>query len=165
VTLQKGELAHITQSLGGTYTVVLKATCSASTAGTSMRSVCSPHPWSAPPSWPPTSGKACTAEELEQQVWDALKQVYDPEIPVNIVDLGLVYDCKISRSTVAILTSHREDDPDRSRLRHGPHDCQDAQNRILSLEPVDEAEVELVWDPPWNQAMLSESAKLQLGLI
>jgi len=90
---------------------------------------------------------------------------YDPEIPVNIVDLGLVYDCHISPLNPG---SHRVDVKmtlTAPGCGMGPVLAQDVQNRLLSMEGVDDVAVELVWDPPWNQGMMTEAAKLQLGLM
>jgi metal-sulfur cluster biosynthetic enzyme len=90
---------------------------------------------------------------------------YDPEIPVNIVDLGLIYDCHIAPLSPG---SHRVDVKmtlTAPGCGMGPMLAQDVQNRLLSLEGVDDVAVELVWDPPWNQSMMTEAAKLQLGLM
>jgi probable FeS assembly SUF system protein SufT len=112
------------------------------------------------------AGTPMTPEQVEQTVWEQLKTCYDPEIPVNIVDLGLVYDCKVAPlgdgATYRVDMKMTLTAPG---CGMGPMIAQEAQNKILSVEAVDEANVELVWDPPWNQSMLSESAKLQLGLM
>ncbi|HEX4666483.1 MAG TPA: putative Fe-S cluster assembly protein SufT [Chthoniobacterales bacterium] len=102
----------------------------------------------------------------EKAVWDQLRQCYDPEIPVNIVDLGLVYDCKLSDNpggggtkveVKMTLTA--------PGCGMGPAIAHDAQSKILSIDGVDEADVELVWDPPWNQSMISEAGRMKLGMI
>jgi probable FeS assembly SUF system protein SufT len=104
------------------------------------------------------------AKPLEDRVWDVLKTCYDPEIPVNIVELGLVYDCRLS-------------DPDASGKREasiqmtltapgcgmGDVLAQDVQKRLEKLPEIGSAKVEVVFDPPWNQSMMSEAARLQLG--
>ena len=109
---------------------------------------------------PSESGQPAT----EQEVWDSLKQVYDPEIPVNIVDLGLVYD-----STPTQLDGGWRVDVKMTLTAPGcgmgPVLQQDAQNRLLCIQGVDEADVQLVWDPPWNHDMMSEAAKLELGMM
>ena len=101
----------------------------------------------------------------EKLIWEELKACYDPEIPVNIVDLGLVYDVKQtplpsgnSRVDVKMTLTA-------PGCGMGPTLAQDVQNKVLSLEGVDDVAVELVWDPPWNQGMMTEQAKLQLGLL
>ncbi len=102
-----------------------------------------------------------TSVELKDQIIKTLQEIYDPEIPVNIYDLGLIYDIKVSPSNevtiVMTLTT--------------PH-CPVAQdlpieveNRIRALEGVKDVQVELTWDPPWDMSRLSEAAKLALGLL
>ena len=96
VTLQKGETAHITQSLGGTYTVIVNGNMfriepkDADALGIEVTT--------APAATVAPSGPL-TQEQLEKKVWESLKTCYDPEIPVNIVDLGLIYDCHLTRRT------------------------------------------------------------------
>jgi len=163
VTLQKGEQAYVTQSLGGSYTVVVNGNMfridgkDADALGLEAKSETAATAAGAPP----------TPEQVERQVWEALKTCYDPEIPVNIVDLGLIYDCLVRPLDA---TAHRYRVDVKMTLTApgcgmGPMIAQDAQNKILAIEAVDEANVEVVWDPPWNQSMLSETAKLQLGLL
>jgi len=161
VTLMKGEQAYITQSLGGSYTVVVNGNMfriegkDADALGLPVQTQVV------------TTGKPMTREEVEKQVWEVLKTCYDPEIPVNIVDLGLIYDCVVT-PIEGKETAYRVDVKmtlTAPGCGMGPMIAQDAQNKILSIEAVEEANVEVVWDPPWNQSMLSEAAKLQLGLM
>jgi probable FeS assembly SUF system protein SufT len=161
VTLQKGEQAYITQSLGGSYTVVVNGNmfridgANADALGVEQAE----KPGSA------RSAGPRTVEELEKEVWDALRTCYDPEIPVNIVDLGLIYDCRLTPSGTSdsyqALVKMTLTAPG---CGMGPMLAQDVQNKLLALEGIDEANVELVWEPPWNQGMMTEAAKLQLGL-
>ena len=101
----------------------------------------------------------------EKKVWDQLKTCYDPEIPVNIVDLGLIYDCQISPRDGAGAVVNVKMTLTAPGCGMGPVLAQEAKSRIESLPGIDEANVELVWDPPWNQAMISEVGKMQLGII
>ncbi|HEY0457258.1 MAG TPA: putative Fe-S cluster assembly protein SufT [Verrucomicrobiae bacterium] len=161
VTLQKGEQAYITQSLGGSYTVVVNGNMfridgnNADALGLAVQST----PVAAP-------AKPLTKEELEKEVWNQLRTCYDPEIPVNIVDLGLLYDCLV---TPLDGTSGHKVDVKMTLTAPGcgmgPVLQQDVHNKLMSIEGVEEATVELVWDPPWNQGMMTEAAKLQLGLL
>lgn len=94
----------------------------------------------------------------EEQVLEALKDVYDPEIGVNIVDLGLVYETKIEGSNVDIemtLTS--------MGCPVGPILVQQIQEVTQGLDGVEDVDVNIVWDPPWHPEMMSEDAKLELG--
>lgn len=159
VTLQKGEHAYITQSLGGTYTVIVNGNMfridgkDADALGIEVVTQ----------NAKPIEGPV-TVEHVEKQAWDAMKTCYDPEIPVNIVDLGLIYDCKISPIAD---NSHRADVKmtlTAPGCGMGPVLAQDVQNKLMMIEGVDEANVEVVWDPPWHQSMMSEAARLQLGL-
>jgi probable FeS assembly SUF system protein SufT len=164
VTLQKGETAHITQSLGGTYTVIVNGNMfrieskDADALGIEI-SVVPAASATATPSGP------LTQEQLEKQMWDALKTCYDPEIPVNIVDLGLIYDCHLTPIGADNYKADVKMTLTAPGCGMGPVLAQDVQNKLISLEPIDEANVELVWDPPWNQGMMTEAAKLQLGLL
>jgi probable FeS assembly SUF system protein SufT len=160
ITLQKGEQAYVTQSLGGSYTVVVNGNMfriegkDADALG--LQAV------------ERNTGAATgpvTLEQVEKEIWDQLRTCYDPEIPVNIVDLGLVYDCHIvplGQNSYKVEVKMTLTAPG---CGMGPVLQQDVQNKLLGLEVVDDVSVELVWDPPWNQSMLSEPAKLQLGLM
>ena len=161
VTLQKGEAAQITQSLGGSYTVIVNGNMfriegkNADALGFEISA--RPEKTSRPPR---------AKEAVEQDVWSQLKTCYDPEIPVNVVDLGLIYDCALEpmgssgtyRSKIKMTLTA-------PGCGMGPMLAQDVQNKLLSIDEIEDASVEVVWDPPWNQAMLSEEAKLQLGLM
>lgn len=117
---------------------------------------------------PKKSDGPVTQEELEKQVWDALKTCYDPEIPVNIVDLGLIYDCNVDpigdgkSGEFKVQVNMTLTAPG---CGMGPVIQQDAFTKIMELHGVQEANVEVVWDPPWNQSMMTEAAKLQLGFM
>ncbi len=159
VTLQKGEQAFITQSLGGSYTVILNGNMfriegkDADALGLQ------------PAAKPAGTGAPVNQEHLEKEVWNQLRSCYDPEIPVNIVDLGLIYDCHLSPLTASGFKADIKMTLTAPGCGMGPMLAQDVQNRLLGLEGIDDVAVELVWDPPWNQAMMTEAAKLQLGLL
>jgi len=161
VTLQKGELARITQSLGGSYTIVVNgnmfrlADKDIDALGFEV---------AAKPASP--TGQRRTLEELEKEVWSQLKTCYDPEIPVNIVDLGLVYHCE--------LTPLAENSRYRAELKitltaagcgMGPALSSDVRTKLLAVEEITEATCDVVFEPTWNQSMMSEAAQLQLGLM
>ena len=101
----------------------------------------------------------------EKQVWEELKACYDPEIPVNIVDLGLVYDVKLTPLPSG--NSHVDVKMTLTAMGcgMGPVIAEQARDRLLTVPGVAEADVQIVWDPPWNQGMMTEAAKLQLGLL
>lgn len=160
VTLMKGEQASITQSLGGSYTVVVNGNMfriegkDADALGMQVTQK--------------KSGAAAgpvSQEQVEKEIWNQLRTCYDPEIPVNVVDLGLIYDCHIESMTENSYRVYVKMTLTAPGCGMGPVLQQDVQNKLLGLEAVDDVSVELVWDPPWNQSMLSEAAKLQLGLM
>lgn len=101
----------------------------------------------------------------EDRLWDQLKTVFDPEIPVNIVDLGLVYSLQVNEiepEKHAVMMHMTLTAPG---CGMGPAIAEDAKQRLLTVPGVADAHVEIVWDPPWNQEMISEEGKMQLGLI
>ncbi len=104
------------------------------------------------------------AGSLDDQVWAQLRKCYDPEIPVNIVDLGLVYDCRLTEgeSDVEVDIKMTLTAPG---CGMGPVLAEDVTRRVGDLAGVKEARVDLVFDPPWNQNMMSEAARLQLGFM
>jgi len=95
----------------------------------------------------------------KEQIYEALHECYDPEIPVNIVDLGLVYDVEVDEGRVAVKMTLTA-----PGCGMGTMIASDARQRILALDDVVEATVDLVWDPPWNPGMISEEAKHKLGI-
>ena len=159
VTLQKGEQATITQSLGGSYTVIVNGNMfriegkDADALGLEAAAR------------PVNTGAPITQENLEKEIWNQLRSCYDPEIPVNIVDLGLIYDCHLTPLNSSSYKADVKMTLTAPGCGMGPMLAQDVQNKLLSLEAVDDVNVELVWDPPWNQGMMTEAAKLQLGLL
>lgn len=95
----------------------------------------------------------------EDLVFQALRKCRDPEIPVNIVDLGLIYDVRIAGDLVNVTMSLTT-----QGCGMGGYISQEAEEQIRSLPGVREAKVEIVWDPPWNPSMISEAGKKELGL-
>jgi probable FeS assembly SUF system protein SufT len=158
--LPKGMVVMITQALGGSYTVATPdglariSDCDADALGLeSLAAARKDHV--------PQAGVAVAPEA----VWAELKTCYDPEIPVNIVDLGLVYDCAVDQ---------HEGQPAAVRVKMtltapgcgmGPVIAREAEQKIMAIAGVGSAEVEVVWDPAWNQSMISEVGKMKLGLI
>ena len=101
----------------------------------------------------------------EEDVWNQLRQCFDPEIPVNIVDLGLVYDCRLIKKNEGGTKVEVKMTLTAPGCGMGPAIAHDAQSKILSIDGVDEADVQLVWDPPWNQNMISEAGRMKLGMM
>ncbi len=163
ITLKKGQEVLITQDLGGSYTVIVlgnMARIDGQDADAIGKDVAANT----------QNGEAQTAPAegpiAEELIWDQLKACYDPEIPVNIVDLGLVYDL--------ILTPLANGTGSRVEIKMtltapgcgmGATIAEDVKQKALSVPGVAEANVELVWEPMWNQSMMSEAAQLQLGFL
>lgn len=157
VTLPAGTTVDITQTLGGTYTVHAMgglfriATKDADALGLAAEDGGAVRPKSPGP-------------VDEQAVWEVLRTCYDPEIPVNIVDLGLVYDLAIEPaegggSKVSVKMTLTA-----PGCGMGGVIARDAQEKILLLDGVQSADVEIVWDPPWHQSMISAEGRRVLGL-
>lgn len=104
---------------------------------------------------------------IEEKVWLQLKSVYDPEIPVNIVDLGLVYQCKVQpdlKDNTGYVVNI-EMTLTAPGCGMGPVIASDAKQKILAIPGVNSAEIEIVFDPPWDQSKMSDMAKLELGML
>jgi len=161
-TLPEGSVVVITQSLGGTYTVATQtglariAQSDVDALGIEVEEK---------PAAGPAAGASAGGEVKEDEVWTQLKNVYDPEIPVNIVDLGLVYDLTLGRSEAGGTTAHVKMTLTAPGCGMGPTIAADARSRILTVPGVESAEVELVWSPPWNQGMITEAGRMKLGLV
>lgn len=162
VHVPKGTKAVITHRLGGNFTIICDwgmfriAGKDADALGEKIPDEASKHEESpilheGPPD--------------EAAIWAQLKSVYDPEIPVNIVDLGLVYSMDLKEEPENHYTAHVSMTLTSPGCGMGPAIAEDAKTRILTVPGVHNAEVEIVWDPAWNQAMISEEGKMQLGLI
>jgi FeS assembly SUF system protein len=95
----------------------------------------------------------------KEQVYEVLQTCYDPEIPVNIVDLGLVYDVQVNDDKVAVKMTLTA-----PGCGMGAMIANDARQKILQLDEVTDANVDLVWDPPWDPSKMSEEARLKLGI-
>ena len=100
-----------------------------------------------------------TATLTQDTVLEALKDVYDPEIPVNVVDLGLVYDCSVDDGDVSVRMTLTF-----AGCGMGPYIAQQAEWRIAEMDGVEDVEVEMVYEPPWSPDMITEDGKAQLGL-
>lgn len=157
ILLPAGTTVIVTQSLGGTYTV-------ATQAGLARIDEKDVDALGIDPSEIAEEKKA-VAGSLEEAVWEQLKTVFDPEIPVNVVDLGLIYDCAIENDPSGQTTVRVQMTLTAPGCGMGPTIAADARQKVLILDGVDEAQVDLVWDPPWNQSMISEAGRMKLGLI
>lgn len=155
-TLLEGTRVVITHRLGGNFTIMTDygmyrvASAYADALGEEVVSDAVEVSGEGPPS--------------ESVIWDQLKKVYDPEIPVNIVDLGLVYNMVIKESEGAY-TVHVDMTLTAPGCGMGPTIAEDARMKVMAIPAIKDATVEIVWDPVWNQDMISEEGKMMLGLV
>jgi probable FeS assembly SUF system protein SufT len=159
-TIAAGTQGVITQSLGGSYTIATHQGL-ARIAENDLDAL----GLEKPQVQPQKVARATNGEVSEEDVWNQLRQCYDPEIPVNIVDLGLVYDCRLIKKDGRGTRVEVKMTLTAPGCGMGPAIAHDAQSKILSIDGVDEADVQLVWDPPWNQNMISEAGRMKLGMI
>tara|TARA_Y100001970_G_C14025038_1_gene745570 strand:+ start:446 stop:991 length:546 start_codon:yes stop_codon:yes gene_type:complete len=156
IVLIEGTHVRITQSLGGNFTVLVNGNLvkvsgiDADALGLENETI--------------YDAKVPSRLANKEDVWEAMKQCFDPEIPVNIVDLGLIYDLKISGA------KNKKDIHVKMTLTApgcgmGPSIAKDVETKILALNGINSVDVELVWDPQWDRDMMSEEAKLQLGML
>ena len=157
ITLTSGTNVFITQALGGSFTAMTDHGYLVRIEGTDGDAI-GEEPTR------PLSAEDVAGRTTEEVAWDQLKTVFDPEIPVNIVDLGLVYRCEVEtlekgkRVTVQFTLTA-------PGCGMGDFLREDVRQKLLSIPSVTEAEVEVVLDPPWDQSMMSDGARLQLGLM
>ena len=167
VTLTAGTPVVITQTLGGAYTIsapsgLFRIASKDSDALGIAKTEAAPAPTAAPA--PMGTSDEQKAKLVERAVWEHLKTCYDPEIPVNIVDLGLVYDLRVSRAAEGGLKVDVKMTLTARGCGMGPAIAGDAQQKLLTMDEVEEANVELVWDPPWHPSMISPEGKKRLGI-
>jgi len=158
LTLREGTTGFITQSLGGSFTVYVEGNLFRIAGADADALGKEPVP---PPEVPDNPSDA----DIEAVIWSQLKTCYDPEIPVDIVNLGLIYRCQIEplgngqRSVTVDMTLTAPG------CGMGDVLVQDAREKIAVIPTVSDVDVQLVFDPPWNQGMMSEEARLQTGLM
>jgi probable FeS assembly SUF system protein SufT len=161
VTIPEGTRAVITQALGDTYTVQFPtmgglyriADKDADALGKKSKGL---------PSVAGVRGGDGTISE--DMVWEQLKEVYDPEIPINVVDLGLIYDLRVNPLPTGESKIFVQMTLTAPGCGMGPSIARDAQQRIEALPGVAEAEVRVVWDPPWSPNMISPEGRKKMGI-
>tara|TARA_B100001248_G_C27399664_1_gene469085 strand:+ start:7234 stop:7788 length:555 start_codon:yes stop_codon:yes gene_type:complete len=161
VTLEKGTLVFVTQALGGSITV--RTDMGLFRIGAQHTAALGE---SAQTAFTPEETQQTTPEgPLEEtHIWEALKGCYDPEIPINIVDLGLIYDLTITENGDQAYTVGVKMTLTAQGCGMGPTIAADAKAKVEALPQVTEATVDIVWDPPWTPHMISEEGQKTLGL-
>lgn len=158
VILPKGTEVNVAQALGGSFTVYVNGNL-ARIAGKNSDAL-----GIEPPKLRELPADA-SDEEIEALVWEQMKTCYDPEIPINIVDLGLVYECKLTTLDDGKKRVDVKMTLTAPGCGMGGILAQDVKEKIEMIPQVKVANVELVFDPPWNHSMMSEAAKLQTGMM
>lgn len=158
IELPQGSIGYITQALGGSFTVYVD--------GSLFRiSGIDADALGKEPLEPPALPENSTDDEVEEVIWEQIKTCYDPEIPINVVDLGLIYTCDIVKiddgsrrvSITMTLTA--------PGCGMGDILVEDVRSKVVLVPTVADADVELVFDPPWDRSMMSEEAQLQTGMM
>jgi len=158
VTLREGKIGFITQALGGSFTVYVEGNLfrvAGKDADALGKEVVTG------PELPPDA----TDDDVKQLVWDQMRACYDPEIPINIVELGLVYTCDILRDENGERIADIKMTLTAPGCGMGEVLVQDVRDKVEVIPTIKRADVELVFDPPWNQSMMSEAARLQTGMM
>ena len=158
VTLDEGTDGFITQALGGSFTVYVEGNLFRISGSDADALGKEPVP-------PPSVPEDATDADVEHVVWEQLRTCYDPEIPVDIVNLGLVYRCEIRPLGNGERSVHVDMTLTAPGCGMGDVIVRDARDKIAVIPTVSDVTVELVFDPPWNVSMMSEEARLQTGMM
>ena len=154
VKLLAGNLVKITQALGGNYTVIMNGNMvqiraeNADALGIEVKE----------------QEKTEPSGDIEKQIWDQLKTCYDPEIPVDIVELGLIYDLSLEDGNAGKKVSIKMT-LTAPGCGMGPVIADEVDRKVNGLDGVEDVSVELVWEPMWTRDMMSEAAQLELGMF
>ena len=156
--LPAGTNGFITQALGGSFTVYIEGNLFRIAGADADALGKEPIP-------PPPIPVNATDKDIEDVIWQQLRTCYDPEIPINIVDLGLVYRCDVNLTADGQRSVSIDMTLTAPGCGMGEILVQDAQEKIAVIPTVADVRVELVFDPPWNTSMMSDEARLQTGLM
>ncbi|MBV8517515.1 MAG: putative Fe-S cluster assembly protein SufT [Acidobacteria bacterium] len=160
VLVPQGSQATITQALGGAFTLITERGLMVRISGKEVEAI-----GKEPQESNEIKPEDLTPEKIESMVWEALKTCYDPEIPVNIVDLGLVYLCELQEGEEGGKKVHVKMTLTAPGCGMGPVLASDVRMKLEALPGVKQADVEVVFDPVWDRSMMSEAARLQLGMM
>ena len=158
VNLKLGSVGYITQALGGSFTVYIDGNLFR-IAGQEADAI------GKTPAVAPEVPPGASEDDVKDIIWKQLKTCFDPEIPVNIVDLGLIYECDVSRNEDASRTVDIKMTLTAPGCGMGEVLVQDVRDKVEIVPTVSRANVELIFDPPWNHSMMSDEARLQTGMM
>ena len=158
VTLREGKTGFITQALGGSFTVYVEGNLFRIPGKDADALGKDPV---IGPELPPDA----TDDDVRELVWEQMRQCYGPEIPINIVELGLIYTCEITREADGERIADIKMTLTAPGCGRGDVLVWDGRDKIGRIPTGAEAEVELVCDPPWNRSMMSDAARLETGML
>jgi probable FeS assembly SUF system protein SufT len=158
VTLKPGQAGYITQALGGSFTVYLEGNLYR-IAGEDAEAI------GQEAVKPPELSPNASEEDVRKLAWDQMRFCYDPEIPINIVDLGLVYDCDVQQNEDGTRNVQVTITLTAPGCGMGEILVEDVRDKIRRIPTVRDVRVDLTFDPPWNQSMMSDVARLQTGMF
>ena len=158
VKLRTGAVGYITQALGGSFTIYVEGNLFR-IAGEDADAIGKEPPTR--PELPP----GATDEDVRTLVWEQMKTCYDPEIPINVVDLGLIYECEVKRNDDGSRNVYVRMTLTAPGCGMGDFLAQDVKEKIEAIPTIREAHVEIVFEPPWNHSMMSEAARLETGMM
>ncbi|MGH8032620.1 MAG: putative Fe-S cluster assembly protein SufT [Luteimonas sp.] len=158
VSLPAGSIGYITQALGGSYTVYIEGSLFR-IAGADADALGKDPPQAL------TLPEGADDDAVEIMVWKQLRTCFDPEIPINVVDLGLVYEATVSRRDDGARLVEVKMTLTAPGCGMGDILVDDVRSKLEMIPTVAEADVDLVFDPPWNRAMMSEAARLETGML
>lgn len=158
VTIPAGTVGYITQALGGSFTVFVDGNLFR-VAGIDADAI------GKEPVMPPSLPENATEDDVERLIWDQMKTVYDPEIPVNIVDLGLIYRCEMTNDDHGGRIIDVEMTLTAPGCGMGDILVDDVRSKLELVPTVERVNVELTFEPPWNHHMMSEVARLETGMF
>ena len=158
VTLPAGQVGYITQALGGSFTVYVDGNLFRIRGADADALGKEPPPALELP-------EGARDEDVEKLVWQQLRTCFDPEIPIDVVELGLVYTCTLERLDDGRRKVNVEMTLTAPGCGMGDILVDDVRTKLEMIPTIAEADVELVFDPPWNHSMMSEAAKLETGMF
>jgi probable FeS assembly SUF system protein SufT len=158
VTLPAGQHGYITQALGGSFTVYVEGNLFR-IAGSEADAL-----GKSPPALPELP-EGATEDDLEKAVWQQLRTCFDPEIPINVVELGLIYECNLARQDDGEYRVDIKMTLTAPGCGMGETLADEVRSKVELIPTVAEADVDLVFDPPWSQHMMSEAARLETGMF
>jgi len=158
VTMPAGTVGYITQALGGSFTVFVDGNLFR-VAGIDADAI------GKEPVLPPSLPDNATEDDIENLLWEQMKTVYDPEIPVNIVDLGLIYRCDMKKDEAGNRVVEVAMTLTAPGCGMGDILVDDVRSKLELVPTIDQVSVELTFDPPWNHNMMSEVARLETGMF